>query len=1125
MSSKDFCYNIFKLGEVDHTGKEFAYFGENPEGLYKRISTNLIYVDYKNSNVVKDIPYVLPGPDDRWAGNRKGTLCIHFGVENIKKEAIARLALNFVETNPHAVPRLKININGHQLFMEVPKGDNEHYFKDFRTSSKTKRSVVEFPASYFKENNFLIIEVESGSWVVFDNIQLDCTSPVKNVRCRSEISLIQASSLPALVYTDKEGVLAHPVKISVINWRNKSHRISWTYDGQKGGVLNLKPGLNNLELQIPEGKCMDSVQIVLGDIQDGNDIRTSILEPDKWTIYLVQHTHTDIGYTKPQTEILTEHLRYIDYVLDFCDATKMYPDDSKFRWTCESAWAVDEWLKIRPKEQVDKFLKYVQEGRIEVTAMYFNMSELSGENSFKTFLSPVKRFQEMGIPVKLAMQNDVNGVAWCLADYLPDLGIKFISMGSNADRAVIPFDKPTVYKWESPSGKSLLSYRSDMYHTANYWGIEKGDMDVFTNGLFSYISSLKARGYEYPCINVQYSGYFTDNAPPSMRECDLIRAWNEHYAWPKLRSAVASEFFEEISAKYQDELPIFRGAYPDWWTDGFGTAARETAASRKTQSDLVAIGGLLSMSHMLGYEKTQEANNELRRIHKSLLFYDEHTFGAKESIWDPLCENSQVQWAEKSSYVWEGLKSAQMLYETAAGSLQGNLYRSDHPTLTIFNPLCWERSELIKVYIDFDIIPEDRKYCIKDEQGNSLKVQELNSIREGRYYMIWAENIPSLGYKTFEIEIGEELKDSNPLMELKENSVENGFYRIKFDFQKGCITSCIDKDLNCELVDKESQWGLGEIIYERLNNGRALYPSTRVGMKNVRLRGVQNGQIYKSIFIEGNIDGCDNSGVKLEIRMYNDIKKIDFSYSFKRLPEFVPSGYYVSFPFGISNAKLAVDVPGGLMYSGENQIPGSASTWNTMQNFFLAENDTIQVVVSSDEIPLVMLGDLITENAFKKEKKYEFPHVFSWVMNNYWYTNFKASQEGELKWKYTMTSLSKGSNTDVFKFSWSNRIPLYARVVPASDKANDGAKIKSFLKLDNDNLLITSCVPSMEGDLSLLLNIREVNNKNEVISFKNEQGELIPFSIVNILDEEKSGLMKSYKMAPYENVFIRLRMY
>ena len=410
-----------------------------------------------------------------------------------------------------------------------------------------------------------------------------------------------------------------------------------------------------------------------------------------------------------------------------------------------------EWLRIRPAEQVERFLRFVKNGQIEVTAMFFNMSELSGENAYKTFLAPIARFHELGIPVETAMQDDVNGVAWCLADYLPDLGVKYLTMGSNGHRALIPFDRPTLYRWESPSGKSLLSFRADHYMTANFWGIDRGDMEGVRNGVFSYIRSLRRGGYDFPLIAAQYSGYSTDNSPPSMQECALIRDWNEHYAWPKLRSATVHEFLEQIDTKYGDRLPVYRAAYPDWWTDGFGSAARETAASRKTQSDMITIGGMLSMAGMAGDEGVEGMHDEMRRIHENLLFYDEHTFGAAESISDPQCENSQVQWAEKGSYVWEALKSAQMLYETSIGRLQGDLHRSERPTLTFFNPLGWERSALTTVYIDFEVIPRDRAFRLLDEQGHALSVEPIRSRSEGRYYAIWADRIPAMGYKTYEV--------------------------------------------------------------------------------------------------------------------------------------------------------------------------------------------------------------------------------------------------------------------------------------------------------------------------------------------------------------------------------------
>jgi hypothetical protein len=138
--------------------------------------------------------------------------------------------------------------------------------------------------------------------------------------------------------------------------------------------------------------------------------KSVILDPvRKWEIKLIQHTHTDIGYTRSQTDILAEHLRYIDYSLDYCDATDNYPDNAKFRWTCEASWPGDEYLKCRPAGQIERLIKRIKEGRIEVTGMYFNFDELPDEKILASSLAALGRIKEKGIPVSLAMQTDVNG--------------------------------------------------------------------------------------------------------------------------------------------------------------------------------------------------------------------------------------------------------------------------------------------------------------------------------------------------------------------------------------------------------------------------------------------------------------------------------------------------------------------------------------------------------------------------------------------------------------------------------------------------------------------------------------------------------------------------------------------
>jgi hypothetical protein len=56
-----------------------------------------------------------------------------------------------------------------------------------------------------------------------------------------------------------------------------------------------------------------------------------ILPQRKWSVFLVHHSHLDIGYTDTQGSVLQHHLRYLDSVLDLVSATDDWPEDAKFR--------------------------------------------------------------------------------------------------------------------------------------------------------------------------------------------------------------------------------------------------------------------------------------------------------------------------------------------------------------------------------------------------------------------------------------------------------------------------------------------------------------------------------------------------------------------------------------------------------------------------------------------------------------------------------------------------------------------------------------------------------------------------------------------------------------------------
>jgi len=889
----------------------------------------------------------------------------------------------------------------------------------------------------------------------------------------------------------------------------------------------LEPGFNGIDLEIAAVNKPEHKQFRVkleGKPEQLRKIKISPVKP--WTVYLVQHTHTDIGYTRPQTEILGEHLRFIDYALDYCDQTDEYPEDSRFRWTCENSWAVKEYLKQRPQKQIQRFQKRVQERRIEVTAMLFNYSEVVDEAGLAEQCWPLRLFQEYNLPVKTAMQNDVNGIGWCLPDYLSPLGVEFVSMGQHGHRALIPFDKPTAFWWESPSGNRLLAFRADHYMTGNKLRLTTGRITSFRDPLLQYLRELEQKEYTYNKVSIQFSGYVTDNSPPSTVACDLVREWNRQYIFPRLRLATAGEFLSAVKKEHGNELEVYRAAWPDWWADGFGSAALETAAARNTANSLIAHNGLLTMARLAGSEIPETAFQEIDHIRESLLFWDEHTFGAAESIRDPESLNSQVQWREKSAYVWEAVKHNSLLKEQAMGLLQSYLPVDEVPVLVVINTLNIPRSGVAVHYIDNEIIPPGSRFRLLDSQGGEAEVQPVRSREDGTYWAVWAENVPPIGYKSYRIQ-REEGSGAESEFHPFSGIVENDFYRIEMDISTGTVISLLDKELNREFVDQKGTWGWGQFIYERLSNREQLEnfrldSSWYRTLQSIQMQGVKQGPIYTRIIWNGQLPQCaDKKGITGEIRLYHTVKQIDVLFSMRKKPVIDPEAVYIAFPFNLPGNTLKYEVQGGMVCPGIDQLEGTASDWQTVQHYISVSVTDAQIVWASPDIPLVQLSDLNIGN-FRYRYTPEHPHIYSWVLNNYWTTNFKASQKGALEWQYSLTSSSDTSSDFAARFGWSAGIPLQSRVLPEGEKRNIPLT-RSFLEYIPQNLLLIEAEPVRSGG-SIVLHFRECAGLHTELfpQYWMKKGEITSVYAVNVLNQPITGEQASITVKPYGTVRILL---
>ncbi len=884
-------------------------------------------------------------------------------------------------------------------------------------------------------------------------------------------------------------------------------------------------GYNAVNLGLPEVKRTSKVKlkVVTGDFTLSG---TVTLEPvRKWTIRFIQHAHTDIGYTRSQTEILAEHLRYIDYALDYCDATDSYPDNARFRWTCEASWPVDEYLKCRPEVQTERLIRRIKEGRIEVTGMYFNFDEIPDEQILAASLQSLGRIKAQGIPVTVAMQNDVNGIGWCLNDFYDKLGVKYLNMGTHGHRALICFDKPTMFWWESPSGKRMLTFRAEHYMTGNtVMEIQSGDLDKFKNNLLNYLIRLSSKGYPYDEMAIQHSGYLTDNSPPSTFMSEMILKWNEIFEWPQLTTSTAGSFFSEMERDHGNEFPVIRGAWPDWWTDGFGASAREVAVARTSAASLLANMTGLSMAAIAGLSLPEETGRDIDMANEALLFYTEHTTGYSESVREPYSQPTMEQRALKESYAWEASRRTASLGESALGLLQSMFRKEQEASLIVFNTLNWKRSGAAIVYIDHQIIPRGKKAGIYDNGGNRFASQPVSSRSDGTYWAIWLNDIPAFGYKKFLIRPEDEV--SVPVPAPSDNVLENGWYRILTDNSRGTVKSLYDKELSLELVDQDAQYTLGEFILEQLGNraqmeSKMLNDFKRSPLDTVWFDSATTGELWNSIRFYGESEtSIGPRGYSFEIRLYNTEKRVELVCSIIKKSITEPESFYIAFPFAVRNGKHYTEVAGGVIETGRDQIRGSSNDWYTVQNFTAVRNDEMQVVFGCGEMPLMQFGAINT-GRYEAGAVPQTTHLYSWPMNNYWVTNFNADQRGGHSWTYYLTSSRDNTDITAARFGWSARVPLLTRIIPG-DGPGDNLWEGSFVEGWPSNIILISARPD-EGGKTVILHLRETGGEDTTLALTNGiTGQRLTITEVDVTGKTVSN--SSTKIGGFKSRFYKITL-
>lgn len=96
----------------------------------------------------------------------------------------------------------------------------------------------------------------------------------------------------------------------------------------------------------------------------------------------------------------------------------------------------------------------------------------------------------------------------------------------------------------------------------------------------------------------------------------------------------------------------------------------------------------------------------------------------------------------------------------------------------------------------------------------------------------------------------------------------------------------------------------------------------------------------------------------------------------------------------------------------------------------LSEADWGVTVVSIDA-PLIQLGEIRTDAIVTGwlERAESSPTLFSYVMNNYWETNYRAAQDDEVEFRYALRVHGAFDDEEAERFGLEEARPLLVRVI------------------------------------------------------------------------------------------------
>ncbi len=653
------------------------------------------------------------------------------------------------------------------------------------------------------------------------------------------------------------------------------------------------------------------------------------------TIYITPLSHYDFGFVEAPDAVRERAARHIDEVI------RVAEENPEFRWTIESVWQVNEWLKRqkkptsvlpKDKEKIARLMNLIKSGRINLSTAWGSMHTdfMGGEELNRLAYDYTTLHRSYGVESQLAMMNDVPGHPTSIPSVLAGSGTKYLVTGANLFIGVSTTLAPgkVPFYWESPDGSRVLTwisqgkrggyvegltdfyldpYSLDPYTDKTPFDMfnpelagKKKDIEIMEIGVTELLNRYNTAGYKYDAVMAMYAHDFIEPTDV-INLARAVKLWNGKHEKVKLKIATPTDFLKYIEGKYAKEIPTFRGEWSGLWSESKTQSPKISALARYAHDHTPAAESLWSAIAMT--RKIPAPVGNFSSIYDWMLTYDEHS-GAGNNGWPQLNSRGPLEEQNRQyvGYMQAATGEVDMLLKQGINVLAqpsrfDNVQPAANPNtraVTIYNGLSWTRSDVVR------LAPPSEGVKITAIRHAAKAVVKFDTDENGHAVFV-ANNIPAFGYSTFEVTTANG-KAVTSLISSAGRTAQNSNFSIDVR-PDGNIRSIKDLKANREIVSEKGELPFNDLLrVEGSDASKVVYPlAAQVSVR----KGVQMTQITvrreRSVFPLTTITIYDGLG-RVELHNELDPKQMNFVGGNGNWND----SYYFAFPFNLSTNNLTV---------------------------------------------------------------------------------------------------------------------------------------------------------------------------------------------------------------------------